>query len=356
MNKSLFFLAVGTLALTACTSEDVVDIGSASGQAIRFETAVSKSTRGVVDITTGSLTGFKVFGYYIVPGSNDEVSHTVFYDVPVTKPNGVWSYEDKYEQHWFSGGKYYFYAYSCGNVMDVDDALFGTFNVKMESNPRELEINNYISDYRHQHDFIFAKNYYEAEDVNGPVSFAFKHVLSKLQAKFTNTFPGEYDVVIKQITVDNIRNTGDFDFTYNWQDVDRADYAQPFVYLLNANGDSPEDASIFLQSQNNEDALEANKIGVSQQAYVIPFDYTALSSDKVYINIIIDVMLGDNVIIKGQPLKATLNPKWEEGHTYIYNIELNWNTINLGKIGFTIEDIPEWRNDDDDDINTSLDK
>lgn len=334
MKKHLFLLAAGALALSACTSEEVIDAGVTSNNAIKFESAVNKSVRGVKDLTTSDLGAFKVFAYYTTTGN---VTQPVFNNLLVEKAGSLWTYDEDETRYWIPGANYSFYAYSCGTIVDVDAEKFGEFKIDMTSPTRVLQINNFLCDNRHQHDFIFARYNVTAGDTNAPVSFSFKHTLSKLTAKFTNTFPPEYNVVIKSVTVNNIRNTGTFDFTSDWKDVDRVPGEQPFVYLLGA-----EDTAIMLESTNNEDANPYNLTGVSQSAYVLPFAYTKQSSDNVYLNITIDLMLGSEYVMKGKQLVATLNPNWEEGHSYTYNIELNGSSVNLGKIEFTVSDDLEW--------------
>lgn len=351
MKKHLFLLAAGALALTACTSEEVIDAGVTSNNAIKFESAVNKSVRGVTDLTTSGLGRFKVFAYYTTTGN---VTQPVFNNLLVEKIGSVWTYDEDETRYWIPGAAYSFYAYSCGTVVDVDTETFGEFQIDMTSPTRVLQINNFLCDNRHQHDFIFARYNVTAGDTNTPVAFNFKHTLSKLTAKFTNTFPSEYQVVIKSVTVNNIRNTGNFDFDNDWKDVDRVAGEQPFVYLLNADGTGAEDTAIMLESTKNEDANKENLTGTSQSAYVLPFAYTKTSADNVYLNITIDLMLGTEYVMKGKQLVATLNPNWEEGHSYTYNIELNGSTVNLGKVEFTVEDNLKWGDEAPEDI--TLDK
>ena len=218
-----------------------------------------------------------------------------------------------------------------------------------------LEIDKYICDNKHQHDLIFASKVHEAQTTNGTVSFNFKHVLSKLKAKFTNTFSGEYDVVVKSVTFDDICNEGDYNFNTGWQDVTRQKNTQPYVYLLNATGDNASDSPITIQSKNNPDATKEKQVGESQAAFVIPFDYTNHSNEKVYLNITIDLMYGEDAVIKDKQLRAELNPNWQMGYVYTYNIELNASTINMNKIEFKVDaSIDGW--EDGGEANATLQK
>lgn len=348
MAKRFLFLAVGALALTACTSSDVTEDIASTRNAIRFENVVSKPTRGdVTEMDINSLTLFNVYGFYTMP-TEPTHAHAVFKRVPVSKSTGSWSYASEYERFWVPGATYYFYAYSCNNS-DVDEN-FGRFNVDMETgnkaaSERTLEIKGYQCDTGHQHDLVFAKYSCEAGTTNGPVAFQFNHILSKVKARFTNSFSGEYDIVIKKVTIDDICNVGDYSFQTGWQDVDRKDGQKPFVYLLNAMGQNAPDASITIASKYKPNPSDDDNLyGDTFDAVVIPNDYTSLSAEKVYLNVTIDVMYGNDVIIPSKTLKATLNPKWEEGCSYIYNIDLSAAAIHMNKIEFDVEEIKGWGN------------
>ena len=349
MAKRLFLLAAGAIALTACTSQDVVEDTVSSRNAIQFESVVNKQTRAT-DLDKSNLLNFNVFGFYTMPDDPSR-AHAVFNHVPVSKSGGIWSYNDEFKRYWIPDATYYFYAYSCGSS-DLKEQ-FGTFNVKMEegnmdATQRTLEIDNYICDYSHQHDLLFAsKTEYVAGATNEAVAFKFQHILTKLQARFTNTFSEEYDVVIKEVTVDDICNIGDYSFQTGWQDVNRQEGKQPFVYLLNASGDNTPDQTLNIISQNNKTGDPEKMTGKSETAYVIPKDYTSESKEKVYLTITMDLMYGSNAVIKDKKLTAILNPNWQPGYSYIYNIELNASTINLNQIEFDVDEVGDWGNGGD---------
>lgn len=374
MAKRFLILAVGALALTACTSEDVVDdVQTSSRNVITFENVVEKPSRAAADLTTISLTQFNVFGFYTMQ-DEEKHAHKIFDNTPVRKQGGQWSY-DGTVRYWAPGNTYYFYAYSCGSA-SVEEGIsnqYGHFNIDMESgeklaSERTLQIDDYICDASHQHDLLFASKIgYTAVATNPAVAFSFKHILTKLQARFTNNFSGEYDVVIKEVTVDDICNKGDYNFvvsatteaaTSGWQDVTRTKNEstgqtdQPFVYLLN----DAEDTPVTVKSQNHPEASTTYKdqlVGNTKYAYVIPKDYTSNSDEKVYLNLTVDLMLGNDYVIKDAQLRATINPHWQEGYSYVYNIELNPSAFDLKKIEFKVEEIKGWEPDTD--VPTNID-
>lgn len=157
------------------------------------------------------------------------------------------------------------------------------------------------------------------------------------------------------MTIENICNTGNYDFQTGWKDIKIKEGQQPLVYLLNTSGEDATDSPRTIFSSNDPDAKDEDKIGETEAAYVLPFDYTTQSEMEVYLGIVIDVKCGDDIVIKGKRLQATLNPSWAIGYSYIYNIELNASTINLNKIEFTVDEkIVDWENGGE--IKETLDK
>lgn len=363
MAKRLFYLAVGALAFTACTSEDVVEDVATSQNLIQFENVVSKPSRAT-DLTTNNLSQFNVFGFYTMP-SNPNVANEVFDDVTVTRQDdGKWTYTVE-PRHWVKDAKYYFYAYSCGSVTKLDsDAGFGKFSLDMDPGltaaDRSLMINNYLCDHTHQHDLIYASNTGATEsdkfagiigkdDNNDPVSFQFKHILSKIKARFTSKFPSEYEVVIRNVSVRNIRNVGTYNSASGWSGVSRKEGEQPFVYLLNTS-----DASINpIKFKNEKDAQGNQVFADTQTAYVLPYGYSGNEEANTFVNIYfeLDLYFGNEKVMT-KILTGKFNPTWLEGYSYIYNVEVSGSTAGMDVITFTTATdsegniVTKWNEDD----------
>lgn len=340
MAKRLFLLAAGALALSACTSEDVLDDAAASRNLIRFENVVNKPSRAVVDLTTGTLQHFNVFGFY-TKTDDANIAHAEFDNVTVTNGgSGIWNYDKSNARYWVPGATYYFYAYSCGSVEGPNEQFKVDMAGQKAASTRVLEIENYICDNTHQHDLIVASNtgLTITEGYNNAVSLQFTHALSKLKAKFTvKDFLAGYDVVIKNVSVRNIRNQGNYKFGAGWETLERSDFS-PFVYLQNTTGEG---------NQPKEDLLTAKVTGElpvsveTNSAYVIPCAY---SSANVSLYFEVDVMHGNDPIITGVPLTATFKPEWQEGYSYLYNVEVTPESLKMNKITFTVE-MSDWADD-----------
>lgn len=365
MAKRLFFLAVGALALTACTSEDVIEDVAGSRNVIKFENVVNKPSRA--DLTSKNLKKFNVYGFYTTPGDAN-TAEPVFIDVPVTRQDdGTWVCGET--RHWVPDAKYYFYAYSCGDVTTLTQPDFGTISLNMNSGvtaaERPLVFTNYICDHTHQHDLIFASNTGATETdkfagiigkdkgQNDYVSLQFKHLLSKVKARFTSKFPSEYEVVISNVQIRNIRNTG----TYNsnstpggWVSVSRPEGEQPYVTLLGSG------ATVKVKNELN--AEKAQSFVDTNTAYVLPYVYSGSSdadgsSTNTWVNIYfkVELYLDSNKVME-RILTGKFNPTWVEGCSYVYNVELSGDAVGLEAITFVTgtdesdEAILDWTTDE----------
>ncbi|MDE6279728.1 MAG: fimbrillin family protein, partial [Paramuribaculum sp.] len=310
---------------------------------------------------------FNVYGFYTMP-DNPNHANEVFNNEAVTKVGGQWTYGNT--RYWVPNATYYFYAYSCGSVSELNSA-YGKFSLDtsndandgegLPANERTLEIDNYLSDYTHQHDLVFASNTVKAETAtNSPVSFQFKHILSKLQAKFTSKFPKEYTVVISNVSVGNIRNIGDYDFSINnsnngWKNQDRNIAGDPYVYLLNTKGEGlaegePKDTELEVKNEIvTVNDTEVQAYAASNTAYVIPYKY---EYDDVYITFDVKVMYGKDQVYPLTTLTTTtFAPEWNEGFAYLYNIAIGPEDLQLKKISFTVSEIGEWGKGGSEDLN-----
>ena len=329
MKKHLFFLAAGALAITACTSENVVDDVVSSRNEIKFTNVVNKHTRAVEDLTSGTLRKFNVFGFY-TKDTDPNTAHEVFTELLVydNEGNRQWEYDGP-KQYWIPGATYYFYAYSCGSR--VHHGEYGMFNLNMSNenlgmpaDERLFKIDDFLCDNIHQHDLLYAVSdpITASEGTNSDVSFQFRHILSKIKAKFTHNLSSEYTVVIKDVAVTNICNEASFDSQSGWKDAVRKN-GSPFVSLLDT------DDTI---NPSDPISIKFGESAQTEEAYVIPCKY---DDRDVYITFTVEVYYDtDLVVSKG--LSAAFQPQWEEGHAYLYNISIDPSDLQLSEIKFTV--------------------
>lgn len=349
MNKKFFyFAAASVITLSACTSEDVLDDAVKAQKAISFENVVNKHSRAdVTDLTGNGLKQFQVFGFYTTP-QNSNIAQEVFNNVTVNRlENGSWVYGGE-SRYWIPDAHYYFYAYSCGESAKLGTE-YGSFSLDtsgdLPASNRVLQINNYICDASHQHDLIFASNtgavegneYYGIvgkEDGNLPVAFQFKHILSKIRAQFTSSFPSEYVVSISNVSVENIRNIGSYNPKTGWKNVVRKDDKFYRVFLLNTKDNST----------NPITTISGGTPAVTNSAFVLPYTYAGQDATEtsestwVYLKFDVRVTLKDNPenIVFYKTINGKFNPDWKPGYSYTYNVDINGDASNLKVIAFTV--------------------
>ncbi len=351
MKSKYFLFALSAFALTACSSEDVVNDVTTEQNAITFDNVVNKLSRAEGDLTKKNLNHFNVFGYYTTP-NNPLVAVPVFEDVDVTLKtiSNKWEYD--VPRYWVENGHYYFFAYSCGSVSKIDTETYKDISFSMdmkdgiEPSARVLIIQNYLCDYSHQHDLIYASNVGGTEDNpwngivasakgNPDVAFEFKHLLSKVNAQFTSKFPAGYEVSISNVSLQNIRNQGSYNPTGDgaWQNVIRKySEAANWVYLLNTEDKDVEPIVATVDKEGKETSP------TTPYAFVIPYLYSTSASDaddpNVYLSFHIQVTNKKEIIFE-QDMLGQFHPNWAAGYQYTYNVEVSGGTTHLQPITFT---------------------
>ena len=332
MKKSLILFAAGALALSACTSEEIVDEG-VRGNAIGFEHVINKQSRATDevsgDLTNTTLDNIYVYAYYTAANLN-ATPVQVFYGTEVMKIDGKWQYENT--RYWVPGAKYYFYAYSCADI-ELNNK-YGTPTLDLVNDPyRTLRFTGYIADKDHQHDLIAASNegligVAPGEGVNQPVQFSFKHLLTKINAVFTSDFDPNYEVIVSNVKVVNVRNQGNYTPVnpesgeeYKWDEVIR-NKTNPEVLL----------AMTSSKTACKGDADTPYKEAVTGTAYVLPYNYSLGDVQLTFTIDVRDLESGD--IIMSRNLKGTWSPNWKLGYSYTYKIKVSGTAANLEEIKF----------------------
>lgn len=352
MKKSLFSLALGALALTGCTSEDVISIGIQSNP-ISFENAVMKQSRAVSgDMNSNNLTKFMVYGYYTTP-TNPANPVQIFGGDAVTKSaNGEWTYSGT--RFWVPEATYKFFAYSCADVALSD--TYGTvgldLNAVVEAN-RQLTISNFRSDAHHQHDLIYAeeKKLEPAKEMtednptpNAPVTFTFEHILTKVDAVFTSEFSSDYDIVIKNVKISNFRNVGNFTHTAGWSSVNR-NFEQDPDGVIDLQMEFGSDSTSPLgECTSNSNQTPEQKPRTSTY-YLLPYKY---ATPDVYLSFTIELYKGQEHTAQNLVFTRNMNghwaPNWQQGYYYTYNISITGSSASLQPIVFEVsKDMNDWK-------------
>ncbi|MDE6415513.1 MAG: fimbrillin family protein [Duncaniella sp.] len=346
MKKQFFYFAMGAVALTACTSEEVVDV-SVQSNAIGFENAVMKQSRAdaqVGDLTTDNLDKFMVYGYYTKDGQTANPIQ-VFGGDAVTKQNGAWTYSGT--RFWVPDATYSFFSYSCADV--ALDNNYGTVGLDLNATgaDRQLIITNYRCDAHHNHDLIYAQNKEikalpkteENPTPNANVSFKFSHILTKIDAVFTSEFSSDYDIVIKDVRIENFRNIGTFSQTKGWGTTPDRDFRLESNISMRMEFGTADGVGVANASQTNI-AQKPKTLA----RYVIPYKYNYTDVQLLFT---IELYKGKNHtaenLVMSRNMEGHWSPKWEQGYYYTYNITLTGTVANLQPIVFEVaQDMNDW--------------
>lgn len=346
MKKRLFSLALSVVALSACTSEEVIDVSTQSDP-ITFENVVMKQSRAdaqIGDLTVDNLDNFMVYGFYT---KKNQVANPIqiFGGDAVTKQGNSWTYSGT--RYWVPDAYYSFFAYSCADV--ALDNNYGTVGLDLNATgaDRQLIISNYRSDAFHNHDLIYAQ-VKEVESMqktddnptpNANVSFKFKHILTKVDAVFTSDFSSDYDLVIKDVRIVNFRNVGTFaEKKGGWGTTPTRDDKLEKIPTMRLEFPTEDGVGVANASQT-----QAQKPKTSYR-YVLPYKY---ASTDVQLNFIIELYKGKKhtpeSLVLSRNMEGHWAPQWEQGYYYTYNITLTGTVANLQPIVFEVsKDMEGW--------------
>lgn len=189
-------------ALAACTTEQT--IVAPQNDAIGFDTFVDNSTRAT-DITTANIADFGVYGT-VAKGGN---SALIFNNTEVKKSGDAFVYSPA--QYWIADANYYFLAFAPFQKGEGATWTYVPTNAQVAQNGT-FSFDNYAAEA--DQDVVYAYQTkttaatLTAENTQA-VEFTFKHVLSKVAFKFTNTFTdGNTTLSVYNVKINNTAKTG----------------------------------------------------------------------------------------------------------------------------------------------------
>lgn len=355
MKTTLLSLVACALALSACTSEDMLSVGPQSN-AITFKNVVNKNSRA---IDSDNFSKFFVYGYYI-KGNDLNTRFSIFTDTQVTKSGDYWS--SAINRYWVEGGTYSFYAFSCEN-MDIA-GRYGGPSVGQTDGIFRINYTCHTDNDGNSHDLLFAS----ATGIQGKykdneaVPLQFKHILSKVSLRFVSDFPEDYLVEVSDISISDFENMGTFVANTNggsdgsWTGVKYDDNNAKAFTLATTNGNT---------TASNKDA-QGNYINPpieTTSCFMIPNNYDAAGGDnpvkiKFKIRLINPKLAEGSQTILSNTLVGSWHPKWRIGTHYVYSVHLTGTEAGMDKIEFNVS-VSDWNEPADDNtpekINISLD-
>ena len=202
--KKILFAAAALVAMASCATEDIVSYSAS--EAIGFDSAfIDNSTRSVNDpsYTNAYLfTDFQVYGYVNgTPLFNiDNTGVRVAKDI-TNNTEGQTHTEWKYEgtQYWINGASYDFNA-----VAPVTNGGWEKIDTTNATQTTLSFTNNGTTDLLYAYASAVG-----ASSSNSPISFTFRHTLSKVKFSFENAYNGlNTSIRVKDIKILNPYKTG----------------------------------------------------------------------------------------------------------------------------------------------------
>lgn len=343
MKKIYSMLVLAAAAMTGCSQSEVVEQASdAQTGRISFATHVNKGTRA---ITSDNFSQFKVYGSYTMPNSEQRIS--IFNSQTVTKSNDGWTYAatDNDLRYWIETAIYKFAAYGID-----DNVLPSGANANYNGN-QYLNFTGFLCNGANQKDLVYATyGPYTAVATGNPVvAMNFKHVLSRIQFVFKNSFPAGYQIKVTDFKVVNVRDKGNF-----YGSVFEANGANPWVNPNSTTGDytvpdrSVARPEIAMNFPTGGDVAASGASATTEAAYVIPFAYTSANVHLVFHLAVTRMVDDQEVAIFDKIYNAQLQPEWIMAHQYRYTIDLTGSEAGLEPIEFsgTVGDWSNWEDED----------
>lgn len=300
MKKSFLMLGVAAMALASCTNDEVLNV--ADSRAISFDTFVGKSTRAVNDLNgTDKFTQFIIYGAF----TKGEETATVFNGDAATRENDAasWSYPTQY---WVEGAAYKFAAYSNGNT---------TANASFDESTGALTISEYVVG---ENDLVLVDEVSATGQKNGntAVGLTMKHLLSKVNFKFSHTYDEALTVTVSKLKINQALNKGTHNNT--WAPDEEGTKADKAYGNVTASAAGVESEECYLLPQSNKDLKASFTVTVS-------YEDGSIVAQKDFSNV---------------SLASGGTNKWEEAYAYTYSAvikpeNMGGGTVNSEPIVFT---------------------
>lgn len=303
MNKSLFTLPALMLALTACSSDEIVEQAPAGGE-ISFRTTTQANGRSAENFDRDPLIDFNVSAY----GNNEPY----FTDVTFSRTS---------KTEWNSEFKYYWPGYALDFTAYAPTTLKDEFDIDIDRNV--LTIDNFMPKAMcaDQHDFILAMTSGSAEQYAGTgIPMEFRHQLAQVNIRAAISRYSRHEVKIKAIRLTSVGTGATFTSTdgFSTSLADKANYADECA--------EPKTAK----------AVPSDYVNEHGPFLVIPQQLTAWipnratdTGARVSFLVSITNVSENNVRTQIFPREegkyawvgAPIDTKWEAGHNYDYTFD-----------------------------------
>ena len=204
MKKSLFIMALGAIALTSCSQDEVLEVKQ---DAISFATATENASRAAIT-DANNLTAFNVSGIV-----NDGGTYKTYFD-KITMNDGTKEGSIYNSGYYWPMGNMDFYAYAPTSLtfdLGTPDAAAN----KTADKAAKITGVTIATDATLQADIVYALSTNNAKPAAAaPVDLNFQHALSQVdfKVKIASNVAQAIKVVVNSITVKNLQGTGVYSF------------------------------------------------------------------------------------------------------------------------------------------------
>lgn len=303
MKKSFLLLAVAVAAITSCTNDEVLDLNKSAN--IAFDSFVNKNTRAVTQTTTAGISKFYVYGSFAGTTS-------VFENKEVNKVSDAWVYTNPVA---WTANEYKFAAYATTN-----SSTQLTSGIAYDMASGSLTFTDYVAD--NGHDLVAAvASVNNTSLANNTVNLTFKHLLSKVQFKFTSG--ADVDGQTMEIS----------DITFSVQPEGTCEFNGAATW-------TPGSATPEVKTIPGKTGIAKAAVWTSEDQIVIPNQglstvkaaFTATFKDAS--NNVVNERVFANV-----PLALAGDAKWQPGYNYIYTATISSTT---SYIKFDVTTVEGW--------------
>lgn len=205
MKKSLFIMALGAIALTSCSQDEIIEVQK---DAISFAAITENAGRATITNAT-NLTEFNVSGIV-----NDGGTYKTYFD-KITMDDGTKEGSIYNSGYYWPMGNMDFYAYAptaLTFVLGTPDAAAN----KTADKAAKITGVTIADDATDQADIVYALSTNNAKPAAAaaPVDLNFRHALSQVdfKVKIASNVAQAIKVVVNSITVKNLQGTGVYSF------------------------------------------------------------------------------------------------------------------------------------------------
>lgn len=229
MKKSIFMMAAASLLMTACSSEETLDVNN--GRAIQFRHGMTRAS----ETTTGNLGAF-VASAQTVDGKD------YFEDVEFTKPEDAQTFSSAAEYYW------------PGDDSELNFSAYAPVSLKTQvtQNATTKKLTGFVpaTDVAAQVDFITgAGSGKRSVNEGSGTELTFGHNLAQIEVKALSKNP-LYTFEITGVKIANAVSKGDFDFASGWtlgSDIE----SYEILYANNATVTLGEEAESLMGGKGN---------------------------------------------------------------------------------------------------------